>query len=153
LIKINIIAVGKLKEKFWVEACGEYIKRMPRYFSMEIIEVPDYIDRGSEEQLTQLEAPAILSKIKGKLILLDKEGESISSEGLSEYIQEEANKGISELSFVIGGSRGVSPDVKNKASKIISFGKITFPHQLMRVVLLEQIYRAGTIMKKENYHK
>ena len=153
MIKINIIAVGKLKEKYWQEACKEYLKRMPRYFSMEITEVPDYTDRGSEDSLTQLEAPAILSKIKGKLVLLDKEGEGISSEGLAEFIQEEANKGISELSFVIGGSRGVSSEVKSKASKIISFGKITFPHQLMRVVLLEQIYRAGTIMKRENYHK
>jgi len=153
LIKINIIAVGKLKEKYWQEACKEYLKRMPRYFAMEITEVPDYTDRGSEDALTQLEAPAILSKIKGKLVLLDKEGEGISSEGLAEFIQEEANKGISELTFVIGGSRGVSSEVKSKASKIISFGKITFPHQLMRVVLLEQIYRAGTIMKRENYHK
>lgn len=153
MIKINIIAVGKLKEKYLKDACLEYIKRISRYFTLEIIEVQDYVDRGLEEQLKNLEAPQIIQKLKGRIVLLDIEGEQIKSEELASYIEGEATRGFSEITFVIGGSRGVASSIKERADKTISFGKITYPHQLIRVTLLEQIYRAGTIIKRENYHK
>lgn len=153
MIKINVIAVGRLKEKYLKDACLEYIKRISRYFTLEIIEVPDYADKGSEEQLKNLEATLILQKLKGKVVLLEIEGEQVKSEDIALYIDSEATKGFSEISFVIGGCRGVANSVKDKADKTISFGKITYPHQLIRVILLEQIYRAGTIIKRENYHK
>lgn len=153
MIRINIVAVGKLKEKYWKDAISEYSKRMKRYYNLSIIEVNEYSSSKNIEVIKAQEGEAILSKTRGKIVLLDIQGDMVSSEEISSFIQDYAIKGTSEITFIIGGSHGVSDQVKGSADKIISFGKVTYPHQMVRLILMEQIYRAGTIMNKENYHK
>jgi 23S rRNA (pseudouridine1915-N3)-methyltransferase len=153
MIRINIVAVGKLKEKYWKDAISEYSKRMQKYFNLNIIEVNEYSNSKNIEVIKEQEGQAILSKVKGKTVLLDIKGDLVSSEDLSSFIEESAVKGESEITFIIGGSNGVSEQVKDKSDKIISFGKVTYPHQMTRLILIEQIYRAGTIMNNESYHK
>lgn len=151
MIRLNILAVGKLKEKFWRDAIQEYNKRIQKYASLTITEVadlPDGADRQKEEEARQ-----ILAKTKGYTVLLDIKGDSITSEGLAELISEKSVYGISEFTFVVGGSRGVDDSVLAKADQKISFGAVTYPHQLMRVMLAEQLYRALTIINKTGYHK
>ncbi|HQC55057.1 MAG TPA: 23S rRNA (pseudouridine(1915)-N(3))-methyltransferase RlmH [Clostridia bacterium] len=152
-MRINIVAVGKLKEKYWKDAISEYSKRMQKYFNLNIIEVNEYSNSKNIEVIKEQEGQAILSKVKGKTVLLDIKGDLVSSEDLSSFIEESAVKGESEITFIIGGSNGVSEQVKDKSDKIISFGKVTYPHQMTRLILIEQIYRAGTIMNNESYHK
>ena len=159
-MKIKLICVGKVKEKFYVDAIKEYSKRLGAYTSLEIIEVPDEKtpDKASEAinlQIKEKEGNAILSKVKQNVfvMLLDVKGKMYSSEELSELIENYMIDGKSEFVFIIGGSLGVSQQVKQRASTLISFSKMTFPHQLMRVIFLEQIYRSFKIMKNEPYHK
>lgn len=159
-MKIKLICVGKIKEKFYVEAIKEYSKRLGAYTSLEIIEVPDEKnpDKASEAinlQIKEKEGNAILSKIKPTdfVMLLDLRGKMYSSEELSELVEKYMIEGKSEFVFIIGGSLGVSDAVKKRANAMISFSKMTFPHQLMRVIFLEQIYRAFKIMHHEPYHK
>ena len=146
MIKINVIAVGKLKVKFWTDAVNEYAKRISRFASLKIIELPELktIDSEGEE---------ILKKFVGTVFVLDVKGEEISSEGLAESLNALLVSGKSEVTFVIGSSEGLSERVKKVADKRISFGRVTYPHQLMRVILLEQIYRALTINNHVTYHK
>ena len=153
MIKINIVAVGKLKEKFWVEAIAEYKKRISKYAELNIIECPEGVDEGNAERLQKQEEGGILKKIKGYCVLLAIDGDLIKSEDLASLIERESTKGNSEFTFVIGGSRGISEEVRKRANKLISFGRVTYPHQLMRVILSEQLYRATTIINKTNYHK
>ncbi len=153
MIKLNIVAVGKLKEKFWVDAINEYVKRTSKYATLTIIECPEGVDEGNAERLQKQEESGILKKIKGYCVLLAIDGELIKSEDLASLIERESTKGNSEFTFVIGGSRGVSDAVRKRADKLISFGRVTYPHQLMRVILSEQLYRATTIINKTNYHK
>lgn len=153
MIKLNVVAVGKLKEKFWVDAINEYVKRISKYATLTIIECPEGIDEGNAERLQKQEESGILKKIKGYCVLLAIDGELIKSEDLATLIEKESSKGNSEFTFVIGGSRGVSDAVRQRANKLISFGRVTYPHQLMRVILSEQLYRATTIINKTNYHK
>jgi len=153
MIKLNIVAVGKLKEKFWVDAINEYVKRTSKYATLTIIECPEGVDEGNTERLQKQEESGILKKIKGYCVLLAIDGELIKSEDLASLIERESTKGNSEFTFVIGGSRGVSDAVRKRADKLISFGRVTYPHQLMRVILSEQLYRATTIINKTNYHK
>ena len=153
MIKLNIVAVGKLKEKFWVDAINEYVKRTSKYATLTIIECPEGVDEGNAERLQKQEESGILKKIKGYCVLLAIDGELIKSEDLADLIERESTKGNSEFTFVIGGSRGVSDAVRKRADKLISFGRVTYPHQLMRVILSEQLYRATTIINKTNYHK
>ena len=153
MIKLNIVAVGKLKEKFWVDAINEYVKRTSKYATLTIIECPEGVDEGNAERLQKQEESGILKKIKGYCVLLAIDGELIKSEDLASLIERESTKGNSEFTFVIGGSRGVSDAVRKRADKLISFGRVTYPHQLMRVMLSEQLYRATTIINKTNYHK
>ena len=152
-MKINIIAVGKLKETYFVEACEEYLKRLSRFDNMSVIEVPEAPQGKSIEEQCKIEGESILSKVHGYIIALDIKGKKYTSNDFAKLLQSKRNEGISEISFLIGGSNGLSDDVRNKADALMSFSDMTFPHQLFRVMLLEQIYRAETILNHIPYHK
>jgi 23S rRNA (pseudouridine1915-N3)-methyltransferase len=159
-MNITLISVGKLKEKYLKEAIDEYVKRLQRYCKVSIIELqdektPDNASEKEELQIKDKEGEAILKAIKDNsyVIVLDLKGKMITSEEFSSYIQELGVSGKSDLVFVIGGSLGLSQSVINRANYKLCFSKMTFPHQLFRVMLLEQIYRAFRIMKNEPYHK
>ncbi len=153
--KISIICVGNLKEKYWQEALKEYEKRLSKFCDFSIIELPEsrlYKNNQSEiNSVINNEGNQILEKLKGKKVIsLAIEGEAVSSEKFAEIISKESDFG--EVCFVIGGSYGLDERVKSLGKKI-SFGKITLPHQLIRVVLAEQVYRAFTIINNIEYHK
>jgi 23S rRNA (pseudouridine1915-N3)-methyltransferase len=159
-MNISIISVGKLKEKYLKEGIEEYKKRLSRYCTIEIIEVPDEkapenLSIKEEEQVKEKEGQAILKHIKDNtyVIALDIKGKMLSSEELSELLGELALTGNSTIAFVIGGSLGLSKEVLQRANYKLSFSKMTFPHQLMRLILLEQVYRGYRILKGEPYHK
>ncbi len=145
MIKINIVCVGKIKEEFYRSAVAEYLKRLSRFAKVEIKELAE--GKNIEE-----EASHILSAAKGFLIALCIEGKKLSSEGLASEIKRLCDKG-EEISFVIGSSCGLSQKVKDAANLKLSFSDMTFPHQLMRVILTEQIYRAFMINSESSYHK
>lgn len=151
MLKINILCVGSIKEKFFNEAIEEYLKRLKRFASVTITEVSEQsLLEGNKK--VETESELLLSKLNGYSILLDRASQELSSEELAKNI-ETLSSSTSTMTFVIGGSNGVSEKLKSRVEKTISFGKITFPHQLFRVVLLEQIYRAFTIINKLPYHK
>jgi len=159
-MNINIIAVGKIKEKYIQMGIDEFKKRLYRYCSLNIIEVsdekaPESLSDKEMEIVKQKEGERILSKIplNSYVIALAIEGKSLSSEEFSEKIQSIMIDGINNITFIIGGSLGLSKEVLNKSHFKLSFSKMTFPHQLMRLILLEQIYRGFKIMKGEPYHK
>ncbi len=159
-LKINIVCVGKVKEKFFTGAIDEYSKRLSRYCNLKIIELPDEKtpDNASDtvnDLIKRKEGERILSNIKDDsyVIALAIEGKMLDSVELSKKIDELGISGKSDISFVIGGSLGLSSEVLARADYKLSFSKMTFPHQLMRVILLEQIYRSYRIMKNEPYHK
>lgn len=147
MLSITIFAVGKLKESFWKDACAEYLKRLGAYAKVSVREIPD----SSKER----EADALLHNLPEHcpILLLDIKGKEISSEEFAAKLDSYALSGESQLAFVIGGSDGVTKIIKQKATERISFGPITLPHNLARVVLLEQIYRAFKISRGEPYHK
>ncbi|MBO7177875.1 MAG: 23S rRNA (pseudouridine(1915)-N(3))-methyltransferase RlmH, partial [Clostridia bacterium] len=120
MIKLNIVAVGKLKEKFWTDAINEYVKRISKYATLSVIECPEGVDEGNAERLQKQEESGILKKIKGYCVLLAIDGDLIKSEDLANLIERESTKGNSEFTFVIGGSRGVSDEVRKRADKLIS---------------------------------
>lgn len=157
MITINIVAVGKIKEKYFADAINEYAKRLGRFCKFNIIEVSESsITPKSEKDITKIkseEGRNILSKLKGMIIVLDIGAKEYSSEGFSEVISHAASSGVSTINFVIGGSHGLNDELKNAANISVSFGKMTLPHQLMRVVLTEQLYRAFTIIEGSAYHK
>lgn len=153
MIKVHIVSVGSIKEKFFVDAINEYKKRLSRFCQFDIIEVGEEASISNIAQKCEKESSKLLTACKGTKILLDRVGELVSSEKISEIIDKCQNLGDSELSFIIGGSNGVTEEFKAKCKYVISFGKITFPHQLFRVVLSEQIYRAFTILNNLPYHK
>lgn len=146
MIKLNVVAVGKLKERFFTDAVNEYAKRISRFASLKITEIPE--KRSVEEEGTE-----ILKKTSGLTVLTDVKGEAVSSENLAEIIKNACTYGQSEITFIIGSSEGTSEEVKKGVDKRISFGAVTFPHQLMRVILCEQLYRALTIINNVTYHK
>lgn len=159
-MKVTIICVGKIKEKFFRDAVAEYEKRLSRYCKLEIIEVqdektPDNASPALEEQIKEKEAERILKHIKedGYVYTLEINGENPDSVSLANQIQTLGVRGVSHIQFIIGGSLGLHQSVCKKADKAISFSKMTFPHQLMRVILLEQIYRSYRIIAGEPYHK
>lgn len=152
-MKVNIVAVGKIKEKFFTDAINEYAKRLSKFCEFNIVEVDEASNVTSLDLKKEKEGDLLLNKAKGYIIALDGKGKLISSEDLAKTLDENMVNGVSEFSFIIGGSNGLSDAVKNKANAVVSFGKITFPHQLFRVVLSEQIYRAFTIINHINYHK
>jgi len=160
LIEINVVCVGKIKEKYWNEAISEYSKRLSRYCKLSIIEVadektPDNAPEAIENQIKQKEGERILSKIpdNAHVIALAINGKKYTSEALSAHVNDLAVSGKSKISFVIGGSLGLHEDVLKRANEKLSFSDMTFPHQMMRVVLLEQIYRSYKILSGEPYHK
>jgi len=153
MLKVNIVCVGSIKEKFWTEAINEYKKRLSRFCSLSIIEVQEDAQEKSIDKKIEKESEKLLNQVKGTIILMDREGKMVSSEDLAETFDKLSGQGISEVSFVIGGSNGVSDELKQKSKFVYSFGKITFPHQLFRVVLLEQIYRGFSINSGLPYHK
>lgn len=159
-MKITILCVGKVKEKFYREAILEFSKRLSRYCKLEIVEVAD---EKTKEEASEVEIRLVKDKEGEKLlknikddayvVCLCIDGTQLDSEGLSEKIEKHAIQGISHICFVIGGSLGLSDEVIRRADYKLSFSKMTFPHQLMRVILMEQIYRAYRIMNNEPYHK
>jgi 23S rRNA (pseudouridine1915-N3)-methyltransferase len=159
-VNISIISVGKLKEKYLRQGIDEYIKRLSGYAKVEIIEVPDEkapenLSEQEMEQVKQKEGERILAKISEDtyVIALAIEGKMKSSEELAESLDKLATYGKSKIAFVIGGSLGLSKQVMQRANEALSFSKMTFPHQLMRLILLEQVYRAFRINRGEPYHK
>ena len=159
-MKITLITVGKIKEKFFQDAIAEYSKRLSRYCRLEILQVadektPDGASEAVETQIKEKEGERILSNIKdGSFVLaLAINGNMLDSVELAERIDKLGIGGVSQLVFVIGGSLGLSEAVLSRADYKLSFSRMTFPHQLMRVILLEQIYRSYRIIHKEPYHK
>ena len=150
---IKIITVGNIKEKYLKDAIDEYVKRLKKYTNIEIIELKDE-GLVEEQKAIQLEGEKILKNISPKdyLITLEIEGKEYSSEEFAEKINQIQIEN-SNIVFVIGGSYGLSDEIKNKSRMHLSFSKMTFPHQLFRVFLLEQIYRAFKILNNESYHK
>ncbi|WP_078543282.1 23S rRNA (pseudouridine(1915)-N(3))-methyltransferase RlmH [Litchfieldia alkalitelluris] len=159
-MNITIFSIGKLKEKYLKQGIDEYLKRLTAYAKVEVIELPD--EKAPEtlsdvemEQIKQKEGERILSKISDDthVIALAIEGKMKSSEQLASDMDRLATYGKSKIAFIIGGSLGLSSDVMKRANDTLSFSKMTFPHQLMRLILLEQVYRAFRINRGEPYHK
>ena len=156
-MNITVVAVGKLKEKFWAQACAEYLKRLTPYAHVTVREIPDVnpAHAGGTEGVLEREGAAICAAIPqdAHVFLLAIEGKLITSPDLAARIETLGTHGQSSLVFVIGGSDGVNDAVRARANEAISFGRITLPHNLARVVLLEQLYRAFKIIRHEPYHK
>ena len=159
-MNITVICIGKLKEKYWTAAIDEYSKRLKGYCSLDIIELkearlPDKAGPAEELAVKEAEGEEILKKIKDNqyVITLEVKGKMLSSEKLAEKMGTLAIDGQSNVVFVIGGSLGLSAAVSKRANFKLSFSELSFPHQLMRVILLEQVYRAFKINRNEAYHK
>lgn len=159
-MKISIVCVGRLKEKYWTAAVEEYSKRLGKYIKLDITELPDEkapesMSAAQERQVKEKEGERILKAIKDDafVVTLEIEGKQLTSVELADFMSEKMTRGVSHIAFVIGGSLGLSDEVIKKSDYHLSFSKMTFPHQLMRVVLLEQIYRACRINAGEPYHK
>lgn len=159
-MKIKVITVGKLKEKYLKDGIAEYSKRISRFSKLEMIELadektPDKASESENQKILEIEGQRILSKVGDRdfVIVLAIEGKTLSSEEFSKQLEEASISGFSTLTFIIGGSLGLVQDVKKRANLSISFGRLTLPHQLMRLVLAEQIYRAFTIQQGSPYHK
>ena len=159
-MKITVISVGKVKEKFYRDAIAEYEKRLSRYCKFQIIEVadektPDKASTLEEEQIKEKEADRILAHIKEDafVITLEIEGKKLDSVSFAELLEQKGVHGISHIQLVIGGSLGLHQKVSDRSNYKLSFSDMTFPHQLMRVILAEQIYRAYRIISGEPYHK
>lgn len=159
-MKITVIAVGKIKEKFYRDAVEEYRKRLGRYCKLEILQVedektPDQAGSAAEQLIRKKEADRILKHIREDafVVTLEIQGKEYDSERFAAVLEKPAIQGISHIQFIIGGSLGLHEEVCKKADLAVSFSKMTFPHQLMRVILLEQIYRSCRIINGEPYHK
>ncbi len=152
-MKINLIAIGKIKETYITDGIKEYAKRISRFAEFNIVELPDAPQGKTPEEQADVEGKRLLEKAKGVIIILDGKGKNLSSEGLAEYIDKKCTEGTGEFSFLIGGSHGHSLETKKRADLLLSFGSMTFPHQLFRLMLSEQIYRALTINAGLPYHK
>lgn len=158
-MKITILCVGKIKEKFLREALGEYVKRLSKYINLEITEVsdekaPEGLSPKEAVIIKEKEGARLISKLKDSYVIpLVIEGKELSSGELAELINECSVKGISHMTFIIGGSLGLSDGVLRRGNLNLSFSRMTFPHQLMRVILCEQLYRAYRIINNEPYHK
>lgn len=159
-MNIKIVCVGKLKEKYFKAGIAEYQKRLSRFAKVAIVQVPDEKtpennSAAENERIKEIEGQRILSKIKDKeyVFVTAIKGKERSSEELAAKMQDLATYGHSDLTFVIGGSLGTSPAVNQRADDLLSFGKLTMPHQLMRLVLIEQIYRCFMINSGSPYHK
>ena len=157
-MKITIACVGKIKEKFYSMAIDEYLKRLSAYADVDIFQVddekaPENLSPAQEKQIKDKEAQKLLKGLKGYVIALEIGGKMLDSVQLSEFIEDTLSRGASHLTFVIGGSLGLGEEVLKRADYKLSFSKMTFPHQLMRVILLEQLYRSQRISHNQPYHK
>lgn len=159
-MRIDLVCVGKIKESYLSEGIAEYSKRLSRYVKLEILEVPDEktperASAAEEEQIKKKEAERLLRYIKEEayVIALAIEGKQFDSVGFAKELEKLSVSGKSHLQFVIGGSLGLHPNILKRADLLLSFSKMTFPHQLMRLLFLEQLYRAYRIQKGEPYHK
>ena len=159
-MKVTILCVGKIKEKFYRDAIAEFEKRLSRYCKFEILEVqdeqtPDGASSALQTQIKDREGVRILSKLKEDAFVctLEIQGEKMNSEEFASFMERAAVQGKSQIFFVIGGSLGLSQEVCKKSNKAVSFSDMTFPHQLMRLILCEQIYRGFRILNHEPYHK
>lgn len=159
-MRLRLAAVGKVKEKYLRDAIAEYAKRLSSYCMLEIAELPDEktpenAPESAENKIREIEGKRLLAKIppRSYVIALAIEGEMLSSEGLAEKLSELMLRGNSDITVVIGGSLGLSPELMRRADFRLSFSRMTFPHQLMRVIALEQLYRACKINAREPYHK
>lgn len=159
-MKITVIAVGKIKEKYLKDAISEYQKRLSKYCKLEVIEVadektPENAGKALEDSIRAKEAERILKHTKDDayIITLEIQGKQLTSEEFAEKIEQLGVRGTSHIIFIIGGSIGLGKAVLERSDYALSFSKMTFPHQLMRVILLEQIYRGYRIMNGEPYHK
>ena len=159
-MKITIITVGKIKEKYLKDAIAEYTKRLSKYCKLEIVEVadektPDNASEVVEDSIRSKEAERILKYVKDDayVITLEINGKQLTSEELADKVEKLGVQGTSHIIFIIGGSIGLGKEVLAKSNFALSFSKMTFPHQLMRVILLEQIYRSYRIINGEPYHK
>ncbi|MBD1222354.1 23S rRNA (pseudouridine(1915)-N(3))-methyltransferase RlmH [Virgibacillus halodenitrificans] len=159
-MKITIVSVGKLKEKYLKQGIAEYMKRLSAYATVNIMEVPDEkapenMSKAEEEEVKRKEGQRILSHLNQDtfVITLEIEGKMLTSEQLAAKLDGLATYGKSKIAFVIGGSLGLSEEVTKRSDLALSFSKMTFPHQLMRMILLEQVYRAYRINKGQPYHK
>jgi 23S rRNA (pseudouridine1915-N3)-methyltransferase len=155
MIEINVISVGNVKEKYLQELIADYKKRISKYAKIELIELKDESNKINENIVKETEGERILSSIKEGfyVILLDLRGQMLDSISLSKKLDEISTYHSSKIAFIIGGSFGVSEDVKKRANYMLSFSKMTFPHQLAKGMLLEQIYRSFKILNNETYHK
>ena len=153
--KITVLCVGKLKEKFYLDAVAEYTKRLQRCCKLEVIELPEEPSPAQIQQALDTEAAAISAKLPrgGALVAMCIEGSPCSSEEMSRKMQQLAVSGKTQLTFLIGGSVGLSEELKRRADWRLSMSPMTFPHHLARVMLLEQIYRAFQIQQGTKYHK
>lgn len=159
-MKITVIAVGKIKEKYLRDAIGEYAKRLSKYCKLELVEVadektPDAASPAVERGIRQKEGERILKHVRedAYVVALEIGGEMLDSVEFSHKLENLGIQGRSHITFLIGGSIGLSPEVLKRADYSLSFSRMAFPHQLMRVILLEQIYRGYRIMAGEPYHK
>lgn len=159
-MKITVITVGKIKEKYLKDAIAEYSKRLSKYCKLEIIEVadektPDNASEVVEDSIRSKEGERILKYVKDDayVITLEIGGKQLTSEELADKIDKLGVQRTSHIIFIIGGSIGLGKEVLNKSNYALSFSKMTFPHQLMRVILLEQVYRSYRIISNEPYHK
>ena len=155
-MNVSIICVGKVKEKYIIEGINEFLKRMQSFAKMKIVELKEDGNDSSRNISIEKESEEILKtmeKLGGYNILLDIQGKNFSSEEMSEEIERLTVNGVSSINFIIGGSYGVSENVRKTVNMRLSFSKMTFPHQLMRLILCEQIYRWFSIIKNTKYHK
>ena len=160
MLSINIICVGKLKEQYLKDAVSEYSKRLSKYCKLNFIElsdekIPDKINDSIAQDIKNKEANKIINSIKKDsfVFTLDLKGKQHTSEDFSKKIEDITVRGFSSITFIIGGTLGLTDDVLQKSNELICFSKMTFPHQLIRIFLLEQIYRAFRISNNEPYHK
>lgn len=152
-MKINVIAVGKVKEKYFADAISEYLKRCQRFADVSVTEVQEAPPTKSREEQIEIESKRLYEAAKGDIILTDVQGKETSSEEFAKLISDMELNSKKEISILIGGSYGHAQSLKDAAQKTVSFGKITLPHVLFRVVLLEQIYRGLSINAHLPYHK
>lgn len=151
MLKVNLVCVGKIREKFYRDAAAEYAMRLSRFVSLNIVEIAEKTEGAAEKNLL-IESESIKKHLKGTVIALASEGKKLTSEGFSKLLSQKRNEG-SEITFVIGSSHGLADEIKGRADLLLSFSDMTFPHMLMRVIFLEQLYRAFMIESGGEYHK
>ncbi len=162
---IKIITVGRLRERYWQDALSDYIRRLQPYARLDIIEIPEShipesASAAEEEKAMAQEAEGILARLKrkgkeqeGPVVVLDRRGEALDSLELADWLGKQILEGPAEITWIIGGPLGLHPAILKRADLVLSFSRLTFPHQMMRLILLEQIYRSFRILHHEPYHK